>query len=86
MNIPNLENEQFVDKDGHLTATQQNMLSTLVTQLQSNLQEGINVPMYSSDDIEKLDATKSTSKLIYDQTSHELKININGVFKTIQTA
>jgi hypothetical protein len=87
MNIPNYLEDQFVDKNGRLSDPWKQILMQLFTQMQSNLSdEGYKVPQQGTDTINQLNTTQSTGALLYDNQTHELKVNINGEFKTVQTA
>lgn len=86
MNIPNFQNSKVVDEKGMLTAEWANIFQQLFTELQINVSnEGYKVPQQTTTTISTLNNTNSTSALIYDSTLDELKVNLNGVFKTIQT-
>lgn len=87
MKIPSVLEHPLVDKDGNLTQPWKLAFAQLLTQLQKNLSdEGFVIPQQSSANISILNNAKSTGALIYDADTHELKINLNGIFKTIQTA
>lgn len=86
MNIQNLLHEKPIGEDGHWHPAWKLLLGNLITQLQQNLSnEGFIIPQQTTDNINILNNNKSTGALIYDSTTHELKINLNGMFKTIQT-
>jgi hypothetical protein len=85
--IPNFQNVKLVNKDGTPTASAQLMFTQLFTQLQNYLSnEGLKVPLQTTANISELNIDKSTGALLYDQQTHELKVNINGEFKTVQTS
>jgi hypothetical protein len=85
MKIPNLVNEQFVDKEGHLTDTWRMILTQLFTQLQINASdEGLVMPSQKTSDIADLDLDKHGA-MVYDKNTNQAKVNINGTFKVIST-
>ncbi len=86
MIIPNFPtSETWVDKEGRPTVEFHKTLASLFTVLQSNLSdEGIFVPQQSTTNIAVLNNALSTGALVYDSTTHELKVNINGTFKVVQ--
>lgn len=87
MIIESLVNEKFVDENGYLTDSAQLILGTLIQQIQTNLSnEGYKIPGQSTENITRLDNTKSQRALLYDEDTNKLKININGAFKEILTA
>lgn len=87
MNIPNFDDIKPVDKEGNWTPSAKSMFTQLFSAIQNNLsQEGFKISQQPSANIAELNNDKSTSALLYDSDTHELKINLNGEFKTIQTA
>lgn len=85
--IPNFQSSQFVDKNGNLMPNWQITLNQLFNQLQSYLSnEGLKVPQQTTANINTLNTDKSIGVLLYDSNANELKVNINGVFKTITTS
>jgi hypothetical protein len=85
MNIPNFENIKFVDSNGYLTESWQNIMQQLVTQLQQNLSdEGYKVPQQPTATITTLNTAASKGALLYNSTTDALEVNIAGVFKTVQ--
>lgn len=86
MKIPNLIHEKIIDEHGRLHPAWRDVLEQLFTQLQLNLSnEGYVVPQQPTTNITKLNTSKSIGALLYDSTTNELKVNLNGTFKTIQT-
>lgn len=85
MIIPNTVNGKLVDDDGNMTPEWELFFSQLINVLQSNLSnEGYVLPMQSTTDIAKLsDVDKSKGALIYDLTTDEFKVNINGTWKVV---
>lgn len=82
MNIPTFINDKFVDESGYLTDTWRNVLTQLFTELQSNASnESLVVPQQTTTDIAKL--TNYKGGLVYDSTTNQLKVNINGTFKVV---
>jgi hypothetical protein len=85
MNIPNFIDSQVVNEKGYLTDTWKQIFTQLFTQLQSGLSdEGLVVPNQSATNIAQLNG--KLSALLIESDTGELKININGTFKTIQTS
>lgn len=89
MNIPNIPpmTTPFINKDGHVTEVWYNVLNQLIIQMQENVSnEGYKVPQQSTFNVSALNNTKSIGALLYDEDLHLLKVNINGVFKTVTTS
>lgn len=85
--IPNYMRMKIADKDGHPTNEFHNFMSALTQVLQSSLSnEGIKTPQQSADNIALLNLPQSKGALLYDSDNDELKVNINGTFKTVQVA
>lgn len=84
MNIPNFLNDRFVDENGYLTDSWMAILSELFQILQQNLSdEGIIIPEQTTAKIALL--TENVNGLIVDSDTDQLKINLAGTFKVIQT-
>lgn len=84
MNIPNFINEKIVKEDGELTDSWKFLLSTLITQMQIHLsEEGFIVPQQTTANINQLNLPKKTGAILYDKDTKQLKVNIDGTFKTI---
>lgn len=80
--IPSIVSWQLTDKTGMATASFQQFMSQLLTQLQTNLNpEGIFIPQQPTTNITTLNTPKSTSAILYDSTTNQFKGCINGVFK-----
>lgn len=87
MNIPNFQNIRMVDSKGYLTAEWQQLMQQLFTQLQANLSdEGYKLPQQSTSTIVSLNTAASKGALLYDSTTNEFKVNINGTFKIVTTS
>lgn len=85
MNIPNFDNVQFVDRNGYLTEYWQLILQQLFNELQQNASnEGLKAPQQPTLTINALNTAASTSALLYDSDTDELKVNIAGTFKVVQ--
>lgn len=83
MNIPNYVQDKLVDKNGNLTDGWRLTITQLLTELQNNAgNEGLVSPSQPSTNIAKL-INSPNGSLVYDNTTHELKVNINGVFKIV---
>lgn len=87
MKIPNFINERFVDERGHLTEEWQHTLEQLFNELQSQMSdEGHIAPSQDAANIAVLDGDVNKSgAILYDETNDQLKVNIAGTFKEIQT-
>lgn len=88
MKVPNFINDPFVeaDKEGkfRLTAPWQTVLSTLITQMQIHLSdEGFKLPEQPTVNINKFATQAKRGTLLIDKNTNELKVNINGVIKTV---
>lgn len=86
MSIPNLQSQPMIDpKTGNTVTMWLGWFSQLTTVLQNILSdEGLLVPQQPTTNITILDNTKSIGRLVYDSTTNQLKININGTFKVVQ--
>lgn len=86
MNLPNFINTKLVDENGYLTPEWSNILTQLITELQLNLSnEGYRLPQLKTAQITQLTAPdKSLGNMVYDLTTNEMKVNINGVWKIVQ--
>lgn len=86
MLIPNYPNTAMTDGNGNITPDWQNTLTQLLTQLQLNLSnEGYKLPQLNSDQIDGLtDSSKSMGNMVYDSTTNEFKVNINGTWRVVQ--
>jgi hypothetical protein len=87
MIIPNFENIQLVDRNGMLTEAGQLLFQNLFSQLQLYISnEGLKIPQQTAANIALLNTSQSVGNLLYDSDNDLAKVNINGTFKTIQTA
>jgi hypothetical protein len=83
--IPNYMRMKIADKDGYSTQDHHNFMTLLTQVLQSILSnEGIKTPQQTTENIGLLNTAQSIGALLYDADTHELKVNINGTFKTVQ--
>jgi hypothetical protein len=87
MNIQSIRNLKVADKDGKIHPEFFSFLAQFIQQLQINLSDqGYKLPMQTTDTINQLNTDLSTGAIVYDKVTHEVKVNLNGVFKTVQTA
>lgn len=89
MNIPNLPppNQPLHDQNGNIHPAWYYFLSQITQEMQNNLsQEGIKIPMQPTANISKIQTISPDPSFIYDSNLHTVKVAINGVFKTVQTA
>ena len=78
MNIPN---PPFELKELHENTW--NFFQLLIQEFQKNLSnEGLVTPSQPTTNISQL-TNSNNGTLVYDSTAHELKVNINGVFKVV---
>lgn len=85
MKIPNFANDRFVQENGNMTTVWANIINQLITELQLNLSnEGYVLPQLTTTQISELtDADKSKGAMVYDSTTNEFKVNINGTWKVV---
>lgn len=77
----------LLSEGGHLHPAWQGFFSNLVNYLQTNIsQEGFMIPLQSTANIATINAqpTSPVGGMFYDSDLNELKVNINGVLKTVQ--
>jgi len=87
MILPSFLHTKIVDKDGYPTEDFKNFLTNLVMPLQQNLSnEGYKLPFQTEENIAILDNPKSTGMMLYDEKNNVVKVNLNGTYKTVQTA
>ena len=87
MRIPNFIDCQFTNKDGFLSGTWRQILTQLFTELQKNTSvEGLVFPSQTTSNINTLGSNVSVGSLLYDKDTKQPKVNVEGVFKVIQTA
>ena len=93
MKIPNFENTSITNRGSNWSDQWSLIMQQLITALQTNLSdEGYLVPQQSSGNIATLQTQFAASPtpsayfgdLVYDSTTNELKVNINGTFRVIQ--
>lgn len=85
MNLPDYLNTPPIDPEtGKWTKSWGLVMSQLLSELGADLNaEGFKMPSLPTTDINKLtDASKSTSRIVYDETTNQFKGNIDGTWKT----
>jgi hypothetical protein len=83
--IPNYIHMKVVDKEGNATPEHGDFMTQLTQVLQAAYSnEGIKTPQQTTANITALNTQQSLGALIYDNETHELKVNINGTFRTVQ--
>jgi len=83
MNVPNYINDSLVDSSGNVTDSWQKFFNQLINELNTNLSdEGTVVPSQSTSNISQLTQSQNGT-LVYDETTHNLMVNIDGTFKTV---
>jgi hypothetical protein len=86
MNLPFQVSRKIADSDGNITPEWQIIFDQLFSQLNINFSnEGLVVPNQIASNINLL-INSSNFTLIGDSTNNLLKVNLNGVFKTITTS
>ena len=85
MNIPNYPNSPMTDGKGNITPEWQNTITQLLTELQLNLSnEGYRLPQLATTQINDLtDVGKSTGNMVYDNTTNQFKVNIEGTWRVV---
>jgi hypothetical protein len=86
MNIPSVPPHPLIVPDsGNLHPAWRGYFDQLTMLLQQNLSnEGYKIPQQTTANVTALNTAKSTGALLYDSDTDELKVNINGTFKTVQ--
>lgn len=91
MNFPNYIHEPIgqIDKESgmvHLTPAWSLVMQQMMTNLANNFgKNGVMVPSKPTADIAALSSPQGKGTFLYDAETDEAKVNINGVFKVIQT-
>ncbi len=86
MKIPNYVHEKLVNGDGDITSAWQYWFDSLIQGLQAALSDqGYLLPTLTTAQIAELDPAKSINTLFINSTTNQLIVNLNGVFKTVQT-
>jgi hypothetical protein len=84
MKIPFLQRGPIADKSGNLTPNWEGTLNELFTQLQQNVsEEGFVMPSQSTSNIARLTQSQNGT-VVYDNDTHEMKVNINGTWRVVQ--
>lgn len=86
-NIPTMPPSELLDENGQLHHVWHGMFSQLLDQLNTNLTEdGIGIPEKPTARINALAGKVKNGFLVTDSDTNELKIHLNGAFKTITTS
>lgn len=84
MIFPSYINGVLVDETGNITPDWNIYFDQTTTQLQQNFnREGYFIPSQPTTVINDLATPKSNQRLLFDETTLELKFNVNGVWKII---
>jgi hypothetical protein len=84
MNVPTYEYGPVVGPDGYFTEPWETLFNQLLLQMQGYLSNnGLVVPEQSTDNINLIAPESQIGTLWYDSTANALKVNINGVVKTV---
>lgn len=85
MNFQQLTQLRAAETNGDMHQDLVNYLGQLVQKLQANLSDqGFVIPQQPTANITQLTGAQSVGNLLYDNTTHELKVNINGTWKVVQ--
>lgn len=85
MIIPNFMGKRLVDKEGNLLPGWNGYFNQLETQLQLNFSDAYYVlPQQPTSIINQLTAAQYTPAMVYDNTTQELKVNLNGTWQVVQ--
>lgn len=87
MKIPNWPKTKLLGPNGELHPSIDGYFDQLTVSMQTNLSdEGFRVPNQPTTNISQLVTNIPSGNLVYDATTNELKVLINGTYKVIQTA
>lgn len=82
MNLPPYKKMMLVNEDGHSTDEKEIFDATFHKELSTNLnQYGYIVPQQPTS---MLTQVNKVGNLVYDQTTNQLKVNINGTYRVVQ--
>lgn len=86
MNIPDFTHTKIANEDGTPTDEHRRFMEQLTQTLRATLsQEGTRLPQQTTDIIvNKLSKPVSTGRMLYNKDTHQVMVNINGTFKTVQ--
>jgi len=83
-NIPTLPQGQVVDEKGVLLPNWKSFFVQLINELNNGLSnEGYRVPQQPTTTINQLNTSESIGALLYDSTTNQLKVNIDGTFRVV---
>lgn len=86
MNVPNFQDIQFTNKDGTLHPIWKGILTQLFTELQiNNSNSGTVIPAKTATSVAAILPNRPNFSILGTTDTHELKVLINGVVKTITT-
>lgn len=86
MIIPSFDLTHLTNEDGSVHPDAKIFFDQLINALQKNLnQEGYKLPQQPTTNITQLNTPESKGSVIYDQTTNQAKININGTYKVVPT-
>ena len=87
MKFPSLVQAKMMDEKGFFTEAGNNLMTELLTVLQNHLSdEGYKLPFQTTSNLVILNNDKSIGRILYDQDAKLMKVNLDGTYKTIQTA
>jgi hypothetical protein len=87
MNIPNFTDTQVVDKNGHFTPQWRQIMSQLMSELQTRMSEESHItPSQTTANIALLNSPDLKGGLLYNSDTNKLNVNINGTFKEVTTS
>lgn len=84
VNIPLFPPDNLLDESGKLHPVWHSMFSQLLQELSGSLTEnGFAIPQKPTADISSLSGKVANGFLVADSDTNELKVHLNGAFKTI---
>jgi hypothetical protein len=86
MIIPPFDLTHIANDDGTPHPKFKQLMDMLITNMNANLSnEGYKLPQQPTTVVQQLNTPQSESAVIYDNTTKQAKLNINGTFKTLAT-
>jgi hypothetical protein len=86
MQVPIFDIDKLVDQDGKILPQPRETLANLFNELMKSFsQEGLVMPSQTADNIAML-SNSSSGTFVYDKTNKQVKVNIDGVWKTVNVS
>jgi hypothetical protein len=84
MTITSVLNEKLVDDNGYMSSAWLNMFTQWQLFLQNQLADsGYVMPQLTNTQIAALDLTQNIGAILYNTTTNQLMVNINGTLMTV---